>query len=65
MVMAVSLVNLVAVYNAREYPTVSDDIHDTANPQAEENGFPQKFYSVRLTEPHCLCPHPAHQILDR
>ena len=59
------LVNLVAVYNPREYPTVSDHIDNTAYPQAEENGFPQKFYSVGLAEPQCLCPYPAHQILDR
>jgi hypothetical protein len=57
--------NLIAIYNSREYPTVSDDINDTADPQAEENGFPQKFHSVRLAEPQRLCPNPAHEILGK
>lgn len=62
---APSLSKPVAFYNAREYPTVSNDVDDTANPQAKENGFPQKFHSVRLAEPQYLCPHPTHEIHNR
>jgi hypothetical protein len=32
--------NLVTVYNPRKYPTVSDDVNDTTDPQAEENSVP-------------------------
>ncbi len=67
--MAVSITSSVSLeavvlYNAREYPTVSNDVDDTANPQAKENGVSQKFHPVRLAEPQYLRPHPTREIFE-